>query len=1217
MPDSNPSKGVRARAPERPRPERWRFWIDRGGTFTDIVADSDRGRFASFKLLSENPAAYPDAAVAGIRALLGIGAGRRIPAGRIREVRMGTTIATNALLERSGEKAALVITKGFADLLRIGDQRRPDIFALAPRRPAPLCRWVLEADERTGADGRIVRPLDGKKLAAGLRRLYRQGCRTVAIVCLHGWRHPGCERRIAELASAAGFTRIYRSGDTEAVLGLLGRASTTVVDACLSPLVQRYAADLQRQLPGVPVQFMQSNGGLTAAASFAGRNAVLSGPAGGVVGAAAVARREGLSRIVSFDMGGTSTDVAHWAGELERTDAVDIGGVQLSLPMLAVATVAAGGGSICRVEGGRLQVGPGSAGARPGPACYRRGGPLTITDCNLALGKIQAGFMPAVFGRSGRRHPDPAAARARLARIAGTVSGRPRPEALAADFIDVAVERMAAAIKAVSIRRGHDLDRGYALVPFGGAGGQHACLLARRLGIGRVLFHPHAGVLSALGIGLAQTRCLRQQSLEIPLAGGIGAARRAAAALAAEARRQAKASGRGRIRVCRRLLLRYAGTSSVFAVELADRQRMIRGFERAHRSRFGFVRPQAAIVIARVQAEAAAEAGRLSAAGPGRRKGRLQPAAAAPVYCCGRWRQAPVYRREDLAAGDRLAGPAIVCEAGSTAFIEPGWRARIEESGSLLASWPAARITRKAAPGRSRRQATPARLEVFNSIFMSVARQMGQVLRSTAASVNIKDRLDFSCALFDRHGNMVANGPHLPVHLGSMADSVRAVIAAHGADIRRGDSYLLNSPFAGGTHLPDLTVIAPVFAAGAARPYCFVCSRGHHADIGGISPGSMPADSRSIDEEGILFDCLRIVRAGRLAERTLRRRLGAGAWPARNPDQNLADLAAQLAANAKGIEQIEKAVAEHSLATVTAFMGHVQDNAAAAVSALLRNMRSGRFAVDNDDGSRICAELVVDRRRGRARIDFSGTSAQAAGNANAPLAVVRAAAIYVFRTLLASDIPLNEGCLRPIRLQVAAGCMLNPRPPAAVAAGNVETSQAVVDALLGAAGAAAASQGTMNNLTFGNARCQYYETVAGGAGATAAAAGQSAVHTHMTNSRITDPEVLETSLPVLLEEFAVRSRSGGAGRRRGGDGCRRRIRFLEPMQVCLLANRRRVAPRGMRGGRPGAPAANWIERGDGSKSRAGGRASWDVQPGDVLHLLTPGGGGWGAPASRR
>ena len=1192
--------------------ERWRFWIDRGGTFTDVVACCGRGRTVSLKLLSENPDLYPDAAVAGIREVLGLGPRQRIPAECIEGVRMGTTIATNALLERRGERVALVITSGFADLLRIGDQRRPDIFALAPRRPDQPCRWVIEADERTSADGRILRPLQRQALAAELRRVHRQGCRTVAIACLHGYRHDGSERRIERLARSIGFARIYRSSAVEAVIGLLDRTSTTVVDASLSPLVQRYAAEVQRRLAGVPIEFMQSNGGLVAAACLAGRNAVLSGPAGGVVGAAAVARRQGIDRIVSFDMGGTSTDVAHWAGQLERTDEGQVGGVRLALPMLAVNTVAAGGGSICRIEGGRLQVGPRSAGARPGPACYRRGGPLTITDCNLALGRIQAGFMPAVFGRSGQAHPDPVAARRRLEQIAGQLGSRARPEALASDFIDVAVERMAAAIKSVSIRRGHDLEDGYALVPFGGAGGQHACLLARRLGIDRVLFSPQAGVLSAVGIGLAQVRCLRQRSLETALAGGIVRARRVAAALAAEAARQVRKSAAGPVETRVRLLLRYAGTSVAIAVDMAAGAKMAAGFERQHRSRFGFVRPQGSIVIARVQVECLAAGDRLPAAAAGRRPGRLQALAHPDVYCRGRWRRTPVYRRQDLAAGDCIIGPAIVCEPTATVFIEPGWRARLESSGDLLARCQPAAAKRGRPAAAGRRPVTPARLEVFNSIFMSVARQMGQVLAATAASVNIRDRLDFSCALFDAAGNMVANGPHLPVHLGSMADSVRAVIAAAGSDIRRGDSYLLNSPFAGGTHLPDLTVISPVFAAAAARkPYGFVCSRAHHADIGGISPGSMPADSRSIDEEGILFESLRIVRRGRLAERAIRRALASGAWPARNPDQNLADLAAQLAANARGIEQINRAAAEHGLDTVVAFMGHIQDNAAAAVRQLLGEMRSGRFAVVNDDGSRICVAISIDRRRRRAVIDFAGTSAQVAGNANAPASVVRAAVIYVLRLLLGRDIPLNEGCLRPIRLRLPEGCMINPRPPAAVAAGNVETSQAVVDALLGAVQAAAASQGTMNNLTFGNERFQYYETVAGGAGATADEHGQSAVHTHMTNSRITDPEVLESSLPVLLEEFALRRGSGGSGRRRGGDGCRRRIRFLEPMRVCLLANRRRVAPYGLAGGKPGAPAANWIERRDGSRSRADGRASWEVQAGDVLHLLTPGGGGFG------
>lgn len=1196
---------------------RWQFWVDRGGTFTDIIGLDPQGHLHVEKLLSAGPGAT-DAAVAGIRRLLGVPARARVPAKRIEVVRMGTTVATNALLERAGSKVALVITKGFADLLTIRHQARPNLFALFPQRPAALHAKVVEVAERVRADGLVEQPPDLAALQPRLQSLLRQGIDAVAVVCLHSHRYPAHEEAVAKLCRRLGFRWVFASSAAEPVIGAVARGETAVADAYLTPLLRGYVDKVAGEVGKVRLQFMQSNGGLVDASAFAGRNAVLSGPAGGIIGAAAVATAVGFQRLVSFDMGGTSTDVAHWDGVLERSTATEVAGTCLRSPMLRVHTVAAGGGSVCWSGMGRLQVGPRSAGADPGPACYGRGGPLTVTDCNMVLGRLLPSGLPAVFGPHQDAPPDPRASVARLRAVARKLGRNgAAPERLAADFIDVAVERMAKAVKVISVQRGHDLDRDYALVSFGGAGGQHACQLAARLGIAAVVVHPLAGLLSAAGIGLAAVRAVRQRSLEKPLAGNLGLVRKGLVALVAVATKEVRRGGaaKGRLQVSRRVMLRYAGAAASLGVSLGTSAEMRAALAREHRQAFGFGRPGREVVVAGVEAEVASASGSLGNHFRVARGKLPRPRSVTQVYAgADGWVEAKVYGRTDLRVGNKVAGPALVLEDTATTYVPSGWVAAMQGCGTLILG----QVSRRRLGGRRavRRLAgpvDPARLEVFHSVFMGVAEQMGHVLRNTAASVNIKERLDFSCAVFDDKGGLVANAPHIPVHLGSMDTTVREVIRANQGRIRPGDAWLINVPYAGGTHLPDLTVVSPVFVDGAQKPAFFACSRGHHADVGGITPGSMPAHSTRLDEEGVCFENFHLVRAGRLAERDLLAALAAGPHPARDPGQNLADLLAQLAANAKGERELHRACREHGTATVIAFTRHIQDNAAATVRELLTRLRPGSFTLGLDDGSHVQVALTLDAARRHAILDFAGTSRQVRGNTNAPPAVVRAAVCYVLRSMLDADIPLNAGVLRPLTLKVPRGSMLNPHRRAAVAAGNVEVSQVVVDCLLGALRVAAASQGTMNNLTFGNARHQYYETVCGGAGAGPGQPGTAAIHTHMTNTLITDPEVLEDRFPVLLERFAIRRGSGGGGRWRGGNGVSRAIRFLEAMDVAMLANRRVVPPYGMAGGQPGKCGKNWVRRASGRRSPGGGAATWQVQPGDRLELHTPGGGGWGKP----
>jgi 5-oxoprolinase (ATP-hydrolysing) len=1193
--------------------QRWRFWVDRGGTFTDVVARSPDGALRWIKLLSEDPGRYGDAAEEAMRRLTGTPHGPLPPA----ELRLGTTVATNALLERKGEPVLLAITRGFGDALRIGTQERPDIFARRIILPEPLYADVVEIEERVSASGDVLIPLERRAARAALQAAHDRGLRAVAIVLMHGYRFTAHEQALAEIAAEIGFTQISASHRTAPLIRLVARGDTSVADAYLSPVLRRYVAGLEAGLgEAVTALYMQSNGGLASAAAFHGKDAILSGPAGGVVGMAAVGQEAGFDHLVGFDMGGTSTDVSHWAGHYERDSDARLAGVRLRTPMMRVTTIAAGGGSICHFDGARFLVGPDSAGAVPGPACYRRGGPLTITDCNLLLGKLHADHFPKIFGESGTESIDVDAARSRIDDLIAEVeaaTGRllGRGEAVEG-FLRVAVANMANAIKTVSLRRGHDVTRA-TLVCFGGAGGQHACEVADTLGITRVLVHPLASVLSAYGIGLAKRTVLREATLALSLDDvGMAAIEAAVARLRGEAEQGLLDEGIGeaQLRCAAIVSIRPTGNENSIEVPFGSLAAMRHGFAAGWRTRFGFDAEGALIAeTARVEASSLGEADDIRV--------ELLPRSAGPrevalFFQNGSFHPAPLFLREELAAGFTIDGAALVVDAVSTIVVEPGWRLTVDGKGNLILSRIAPAIAAAGGAGLD-----PVRLEIMGSLFMAIAEEMGAALQHSARSVNIRERLDFSCALFDRDGRLVANAPHMPVHLGSMGESVRAVLArrgsgADGRGMRPGDAYALNAPYDGGTHLPDITVVMPVFAADdASAPAWFTAARGHHADVGGISPGSMPPFSRNIDEEGIILADMLLVDQGRFLEDDLRALLGSGRWPARNPDQNIADLKAQIAAGARGAADLRRLAVEQGRVVVDAYMGHVQAHAEEAVRGLIRGLSNGAFRLAMDNGGEIAVAIAIDRSAGAATIDFTGSSAQRGDNFNAPLPVVRAAVLYVVRCLVGGEIPMNEGCLRPLTIIVPEGSMLNPKPPAAVVAGNVETSQAITDALFGALGAMAAAQGTMNNFSFGSARYQYYETIAGGSGAGPGFDGADVVQTHMTNSRLTDPEVLEANYPVLLEAFAIRRGSGGAGAYHGGDGAMRRIRFLEAMEAGILSNRRSSAPFGLAGGSDGARGANRIERADGTQEELGAVAAAAVGPGDVFVIVSPGGGGFG------
>ncbi|MFE1984134.1 hydantoinase B/oxoprolinase family protein [Streptomyces mirabilis] len=1190
----------------------WQFWVDRGGTFTDIVARRPDGRLLTHKLLSENRARYADAAVAGVRELLG--RGQDAQGARIDAVRMGTTVATNALLERKGERTLLVVTRGFRDALRIAYQNRPHIFARAIELPELLYERVVEVDERIAADGTVLRAPDLDALAGPLQEAYDSGIRAVAVVCMHSHLHPAHEEAVGGLAARIGFPQISLSSEVSPLMKLVPRGDTAVVDAYLSPVLRRYVQHVADELQGVRLMFMQSNGGLAEAGQFRGKDAILSGPAGGIVGMARMSQLAGFDRVIGFDMGGTSTDVSHFAGEYERVFTTRIAGVRLRAPMLDIHTVAAGGGSVLHFDGSRYRVGPDSAGADPGPACYRGGGPLTVTDANVALGRIQATHFPDVFGPDGDQPLDDTLVRDRFAALAREIrekTGDDRtPEQVAEGYLQIAVANIANAVKRISVQKGHDVTR-YALTTFGGAGGQHACMVADSLGIRTVLVPPMAGVLSALGIGLADTTAMREQSVEAPLeTSAMPGILKTADDLEGAARTELLAEDvpEDRIRVTRRAQLRYDGTDTALTVELTEPDTMTHAFEERHRATYSFTLDRPVVVEAlSVEATGLTEPPDLSAlATSSSVRGAAQTVS---LHTGGAWRDVPLHRREELPPGETVTGPAIITEAGATTVVDDGWRAATTDDGHLVMERVA--VTQSSDLGT---EADPVLLEVFNNLFMSIAEQMGARLESTAQSVNIKERLDFSCALFDPDGSLVANAPHIPVHLGSMGTSVQEVIRRRGDSMRPGDTYAVNDPYHGGTHLPDVTVITPVFDTEGERILFYVASRGHHAEIGGIAPGSMPANSRSIEEEGILFDNWLLAENGRFREAETLRLLTEAPYPSRNPKTNLADLRAQIAANQKGVDEVARMIENFGLDVVQAYMRHVQDNAEEAVRRVIDALEDGEFAYETDSGAVIRVRVCVDRENRSATVDFTGTSPQLSTNFNAPFAVVNAAVLYVFRTLVADDIPLNDGCLRPLDIVVPRGSMLAPEAPAAVVAGNVETSQAITGALYGALRVQAEGSGTMNNVTFGNERYQYYETVASGSGAGDGFPGASVVQTHMTNSRLTDPEILEWRLPVQLEEFAVRPGSGGAGRWSGGDGAVRRIRFQQPMTVSTLSQHRRVPPYGMAGGEPGALGANRVERADGTVTELGASDTADVGPGDVLVIETPGGGGYGPPS---
>jgi 5-oxoprolinase (ATP-hydrolysing) len=1190
----------------------WQFWVDRGGTFTDIVAKTPDGSLRTHKLLSENPEVYPDAAVHGIRELLGLKAGEPIPAGRIAAVKMGTTVATNALLERKGERTLLLITKGLRDLLRIGYQNRPRLFDLNIELPELLYDQVIEIDERVAANGEIIAPLETRSAQQALSRAYDDGYRSVAIALMHAYRFPDHERELGDMARRTGFSQVSLSHEASPLIKLVARGDTAVVDAYLSPILRRYVGQVADALGTSKggcdrLMFMRSNGGLTDATLFEGRDAILSGPAGGVVGMVRTAAELGIEKLIGFDMGGTSTDVCHYAGDFERSFETEVAGVRMRAPMMSIHTVAAGGGSILSFRDGRMQVGPESAGANPGPAAYRRGGPLTVTDCNVLLGKLQPDLFPPVFGPDADQPLDHEVVCEKFEAMAKLIGGDRPVEEIAEGFLRIAIENMANAIKKISVQRGYDVTR-YTMSCFGGAGGQHACLVADALGMKSVFIHPFAGVLSAFGMGLADVRAMREHQFGL----GINRIDEAAGVLkdlvaAATAEVESQGIDRDQINTITMAHIRPDGAQQTLEVPFGSVDQMTQAFEAAHQQRFGFVPEAATLLIDVLTAEAIGETGedlRLPETPQS-----TAPAMTKRMWSDGAMRDVPIVDRTRMQKGETVQGPAILTEPTGTNVLERGWQAECVTGGNLILTRTVP-LARREAIGT---KVDPVMLEVFNNLFMSIADQMGMTLANTAYSVNIKERYDFSCAIFDEAGDLVANAPHVPVHLGSMSESVRTVLRQNRGKIRPGDVFMMNNPYNGGTHLPDVTVITPVFDATGERIVYTVASRGHHADIGGKTPGSAPPDSRVIEEEGVLIDNFLLVEKGQLRDTATRALLASGRYPCRNIDQNMADLSAQIAANATGVSELQKITRQFGLETVHAYMTHVQDNAEESVRRVLDVLRDCEFTYPLDSGDQIQVAITVDRKNREATIDFTGTSPQNALNYNAPLAICRAVVLYVFRTLVGSDIPMNEGCLKPLNLVVPKHSMINPEAPAAVISGNTEVSQAIADTLYGALGVIAGSQGTMNNFVYGNDTYQNYETICGGTGAGDGFDGTSAVHSHMTNTRMTDPEVLETRFPVRVEEFSIRQGSGGAGKYVGGNGIVRRLRFLEPMTATVLSSHRIVPPHGASGGEPGAPGENSVERADGHVEMLKGNDEVDLAVGDVFVMKTPGGGGFGTP----
>lgn len=1203
---------------------RWQFWIDRGGTFTDIVAKTPHRELTTFKLLSENPEHYPDAAIAGIRHLLDLSPDQPIPTEQIAAVKMGTTVATNALLERKGDDTLLLITQGFKDALAIGYQARPELFHRHIVLPDLLYGRVEEVTERVRADGVVEQPLDVAQSRQRLEAAYEAGYRSVAIVLMHAYKYTDHELQLAQLAKEVGFTQISVSHQVSALMKLVGRGDTTVVDAYLSPVLRRYVNQVATELDDVRLMFMQSNGGLTAAHHFQGKDAVLSGPAGGIVGMAHIAAAVGSNQLIGFDMGGTSTDVSHYDGEFERVFETVVAGVRLRAPMMNIHTVAAGGGSLVYFDGSRLRVGPQSAGAHPGPVAYRHGGPLTVTDCNVMVGKLQPDYFPAIFGPQADQSLDAALVKEKFTELAQTIyeqtGVQSTPEQVAEGFIHIAVANMASAVKKISIERGYDVSA-YTLVSFGGAGGQHACLVADALGMSRALIHPFAGVLSAYGMGLADITAMREASVELALnEANMAHCAQRIEALSTQALEEVLSQGVAaeQTHTVARVHLRYEDTDSAIVVNFDALESMVAQFNAAYLQRYSFLMDDKPLVIEAVSVEAIGISGEIVPASQmGDAALALPPAlATVPLFSQGEHHNTPIYNRDALEAGMRVVGPAIVFDATGTTVVEPEWQLELLSGGELLLTRTKAQAQQYAIGT----QVDPVMLEIFNNRFMSIAEQMGATLANTAFSVNIKERLDFSCALFDAEGNLIANAPHVPVHLGSMGESIKTVIRKNAGQMQAGDVYVLNDPYNGGTHLPDITVVTPVFDEANQHILFYVASRGHHADVGGITPGSMPPNSRTVTDEGVLIDNFKLIEKGHMNEVALRQLLGGGEHPARNIEQNSADLRAQVAANEKGVQELRAMVQAFGLEVVQAYMQHVQDNAEESVRRVIDVLEAGTFCYEMDSGAQIQVAVRVNKEQRSATVDFTGTSAQLASNFNAPKAVCMAAVLYVFRTLVNDDIPMNQGCLKPIEVIIPEGSMLSPQYPAATVAGNVETSQCITDALYGALGVMAASQSTMNNFTFGNDEYQYYETIAGGSGAGVRREdsgeityfpGTDVVQTHMTNSRLTDPEILELRYPVVLEEFVIREGSGGEGLVKGGQGGTRKLRFLEPMTASILANRRRVAPFGLAGGEDGEVGANYVLRADGCREELSATASVQVEAGDVFVIETPGGGGFG------
>jgi len=1195
----------------------WQFWIDRGGTFTDIVARKPDGSILIDKLLSENSEVYKDAAIAGIKKILNLKKDEKIPVDKISSVKMGTTVATNALLERKGDRTLLLITKGFGDLLRIGYQNRPLLFDLNIKLPDVLYEQVFEVSERLDSKGKIIHQLDENSVRIALRKAKSDGINCVAIAFMNSYLNPVHEDKIAQIAIEEKFSQISVSHKVSPLIKLVGRGDTTVVDAYLSPILRRYVEQVSGALEdskSTKLMFMQSNGGLTDAKLFQGKDALLSGPAGGVVSMVQTGIQAGFKKLIGFDMGGTSTDVCHYSGEYERSFETEVAGVRIRAPMMQINTVAAGGGSILSFKDGRFQVGPESAGAIPGPASYGRDGPLTVTDCNVLLGKLNPDYFPKVFGKNSNESLNVKIVKSKFLALSESISkqtGKPKMDivSMAEGFLRIAIENMANAIKKISIQRGYDIT-GYTLNCFGGAGGQHACQVADSLGMTSVLLHPYAGVLSAYGMGLAEIRAIREKHFEKDL-NNIDNANKVIDELSFQASKDVIAQGveKKSITLVKKAFLKYHGSHQTLDVEFNNIESMRTSFEKVHKKRFGFYVKDRNILIEMLTVEAIGKSVEqenfIDIKDPDY---AAQPIDKKNMFVNSEEQNVSIYQRSELKIGQQVSGPGIICEPTGTNIIDDGWVASIDKFKNLILTRASKRKEEKSI-GTS---ADVVMLEVFNNLFMNIAEQMGATLANTAYSVNIKERLDFSCALFSSSGSLVANAPHVPVHLGSMSEAIRTVIKLNKDNISAGDVFVLNAPFNGGTHLPDVTVITPVFDKEAKKIIFFVASRGHHADIGGTTPGSGPPDSKHIDEEGVLIDNFKLFEKGVFRESEIRKILSSGKYPCRNVDHNMADLAAQVAANETGIREINSMIEQFGIETVQAYMGHVQDNAEECIRNAITKLKEGNYDYQLDNGEFIKVNIKIDHANREATIDFTGTAEKNPLNYNAPIAVCHAVILYVFRTLVGKNIPLNEGCFKPLNIIIPDNSMINAKYPSAVIAGNTEVSQLTCNALFGALGVIAGSQATMNNFIWGNDKIQNYETICGGTGAGPDFHGTSAVQTHMTNTRSTDPEVLELRFPVRLEEFSIRKNSGGIGKFNGGDGATRKLRFLDKMTVTTLCSHRKIRPFGVDGGEAGECGKEWLEKKDGTVVELQGNDSCEVEEEDLFIMLTPSGGGFGS-----